>query len=99
MPTTAARIVPRRASFMEAAMTAEPRDLWRERRRKHLTLADVGNAGGIDPVTYHNIERGDLTASDALLVALEAIIARLPARASWWSRAGVVAKIFGRGRR
>ena len=98
MPATAARIVPRRASFMEAAMT-EPRDLWRERRRKHLTLDDVGKAGGIDPVTYHDIERGDLTASDALLEELERIIARLPARASWWSRAGVVAKIFGRGRR
>ena len=77
----------------------EPRDLWRERRRKNLTLDDVGKAGGIDPVTYHDIERGDLTASDALLEELERIIARLPARASWWSRAAVVAKIFRRGRR
>jgi hypothetical protein len=76
---------------MEAAMT-EPRDLWRERRRKHLTLDDVGNAGGIDPVTYHNIERGDLKASDALLVALEAAIAKLPPRRSWWERASVIFK-------
>ena len=91
MPTTAARIVPRRASFMEAAMT-EPRDLWRERRRKRLTIEDVGKAGGIDPVTYHDIERGDLTASDALLVALEAAIAKLPPRRSWWERASVIFK-------
>jgi hypothetical protein len=77
----------------------EPRDLWRERRRKHLTLDDVGKAGGIDPVTYHDIERGDLTASDALLEELERIIARLPARASWWSRANIITKLFAkRGR-
>jgi transcriptional regulator with XRE-family HTH domain len=82
---TAERIVTRHpASAMEASM--DGKDLRAARKRRNLTVFDVADYSGIDPQTYHAIERGELFATEDLLRDLAALIERIPPRHPWLAR-------------
>jgi transcriptional regulator with XRE-family HTH domain len=62
------------------------KDLRAARKRRNLTVFDVADYSGIDPATYHAIERGELVATAELFGDLAALIERIPPRHPWLAR-------------